>query len=94
MISDTWAPFTIVNYIFQKIIHPQDPTTTGSHANIPPFKISLENKIPCIDLSKTLQKAYQAKAPSKRSRMTLVSASQHLPVRSKKVYAPCKWQAW
>ena len=65
----------IVYYIFQKILHPQDPPTTGSHANIPPFKISLENILPVIDLSKTLQKAYQAKALSKRSRMTFVSAS-------------------
>ena len=26
------------NNIFQKIIHPQDPPTTGSHANIPPLQ--------------------------------------------------------
>ena len=32
-------------YILQTIIHPEDPPTTGSHANIPPFKISLEKTL-------------------------------------------------
>ena len=32
-----WAVI-IMYYIFQKIIHPQDPPTTGSHANIPPLQ--------------------------------------------------------
>ena len=54
--------------------------TLASMPIFPPFKI------PCIDLYNSLQKAYQAKAMSKRSRRTLV------PVRSKKdmKYAPCK----
>ena len=64
----------IVYYVFQKIIHPQDPLPPASTPIFPPFKISLENTLPVIDLSKPLQKAYQAKALSKRSRMTFVSA--------------------
>ena len=43
----------IVYYIFQKIIHPLPPARTPI---FPPFKISLENTLPVIDLSKTLQK--------------------------------------
>ena len=35
----------IVYYIFQKIMHPQDPPTTGSYQYSPPFKISLENTL-------------------------------------------------
>ena len=44
---------------------------------------------PIINLSKNF---ISEKALSKRSRMMLVSALQHLPVRSKKdtKYAPCK----
>ena len=61
----------IVYYIFKMIIHPQDPYTTSSHAKYSPPS-NYPWKMPCIDLSKTLQKA---KAMSKRSRMTLVSAS-------------------
>ena len=62
----------IVYYIFQKIIHPQDPPTNGLHANIPPLQnIPRVNTLLVIDLSKTLQE----KALSKRSRITLVSAS-------------------
>ena len=53
-----FSPFRLavimVYYIFQQIIH------RLSHANIPPFKISLENTL--NDLFKTLPKAYQAKA--------------------------------
>ena len=63
LVGGIFPPFRlaviIVYYIIQKIIHPQDPPTTGSHAK----------------KFKTLKKAYQAKALSKRSRMTVDSAS-------------------
>ena len=56
---------------------PPRPPYTGLHADInPPLQnIPRVNTLPVIDLSKTLQKAYQANALSERSRMTLVSAS-------------------
>ena len=62
---------------FPKDNTPPRPPYTGLHADInPPLQnIPRVYTLPAIDLSKTLQKAYQAKALSKRSRMALVSAS-------------------
>ena len=74
--------------------HPRPPYHRLASQYSPPFKISLENTLPVIDLYKTLQKAYQAKAQFKSSRMTLVSASQHLPVRSKKDTKYCDIQMY
>ena len=56
---------------------PRPPYHRLTHQYSHPFKISLENTLPVIDLSKTLQKSIshdQAKALSKRSRMMLVLA--------------------
>ena len=41
-------PVITVYYFFQKIIHPQDPPTTGSHANIPPLQ-NIPRKYPDDD---------------------------------------------